>query len=92
MGTYRISRGDGWFTDDYTIQVGFGEKLSKFIRDIGYLRKFYYSSIFEDFLKNILLLKKQQVHMILVLVLVQSFLIPTRMLMFMMNMFNLTLN
>ena len=48
MGTYRISRGDGWFTDDYTIQVGFGEKLSKFIRDIGYLRKFYYSSSFED--------------------------------------------
>lgn len=52
MGTYRISRGDGWFTDDYTIQVGFGEKLSKFIRDIGYLRKFYYSSSFEDFLKK----------------------------------------
>lgn len=51
-GTYEVFRSNGWFTDDYYIRVGFGEKLAKFLSEIEYLRKFAVSSTFGDYLEK----------------------------------------
>ena len=57
-GTYEVFRSNGWFTDDYYIRVGLGEKLAKFLSDIGYLRKFGVSSTFGDYLEKFPTVKK----------------------------------